>query len=65
MTGNEIAKMIAKHKGPVCIGAVMKNDVAYIRAVKSDLIDYFKRIGNINAESEFHVTDGVGYVNPD
>lgn len=63
MTGKEMAKAIASHKGHVCVAAVMKNDCPYIRVVKSDIIDYFLRVGDQDADCEWRVSDeGVGYV---
>lgn len=62
MTGTELVKALLKHKGEVCVAAVMRDDAPYIRAVKSDLIRYFKSIGDRDAGAEFRVSDGIGYV---
>ena len=64
MTGKEMARVITLHKGPVYVAAMMRNDAPYVRAVKSDLVDYFLRVGNEDADCEWRIgQDGyAGYV---
>jgi hypothetical protein len=62
MTGNEIVAALKKHKGDVCVAALLKHDAPYVRVVKSDLIMQLESIGVNDAGCYLRVSEGIGYV---
>ena len=38
MTNKELLNTIRSHKGEIVVGMLVRNDVIYVKAVKSDLI---------------------------
>lgn len=46
MTGNELARQIRRTKGPLFVTMIIPNDVAYVQAIKADLVDWAESIGD-------------------
>lgn len=57
-----MAAAVRKHRGDVCVAALIGEDAPYIRAVKSDLISHFREAGEVEWGCELRICDGVGYI---
>lgn len=51
MTRCELLKIIRKHVGLIYVGMIAKNDVVYVRVVKSDLLTVIDKIDNNELEA--------------
>lgn len=57
----DLIQTIRRHRGDVCVTALMKDDVFDVRVVKSDLIAQIARMDAGDAVV-FIVKNGVGYI---
>lgn len=57
----ELIEKIRQHRGEVCVCALMRDDIFYVKVVKGDLIDQIRR-GDRGDALSFDVKDGTAYV---
>jgi hypothetical protein len=56
----EIISFVHAHRGHIMVGMLARNDVKYVRVVKSDLLDVLKNTDD--DELTWVIKDGIGYV---